>query len=339
MELIFRRDFGSGLGLGQGMGKGNQTGGCLGVLLIILVISMGSLMMSNRERERDARNDRLAKERDWAENGAAVVAEVDEAVDRGDYEKALSAAGRYVHRSELSELVSKARKMKREALKKEKAEALAKLLIELRKEQASAGARNWTDASGKFTVEAEFVALEDGVVTLRGTTGKTKKIPLKNLSAADQEVAKASLSHPEFLAMEGEAKIRKLMELDPKNEEFAAQIREIRIRDDAAREERKAKERAAAELVERAENRKKQISGGFSAWDGSHTALKKLIKGGMNDPKSFEHVETRYSDKGSHLIVMTTFRGKNAFGGVVKNWVKVKASLAGDIIEVIEQGP
>ena len=77
----------------------------------------------------------------------------------------------------------------------------------------------------------------------------------------------------------------------------------------------------------------------FSAWDGSHRSLTKLIKESMNDPDSYDHVETVYWDKGDHLIVRTTFRGKNAFGGVVKNWVKAKVDLNGNVIEVIEQGP
>jgi hypothetical protein len=38
-----------------------------------------------------------------------------------------------------------------------------------------------------------------------------------------------------------------------------------------------------------------------------------------------------------HLIVNTTFRGKNAFGGVVKNTVKAKVSLDGESVEILEQ--
>ena len=58
----------------------------------------------------------------------------------------------------------------------------------------------------------------------------------------------------------------------------------------------------------------------------------------MNDPGSYEHVETVYGDMGNHLVVRTTFRGKNAFGGVVSNWVKAKTDLDGNVLEVIEQG-
>lgn len=84
------------------------------------------------------------------------------------------------------------------------------------------------------------------------------------------------------------------------------------------------------------ELRKDRIGGGFSAWDGSHRALEAVIKKGMHDPKSYEHVETTYSDKGDYLIVLTKFRGKNAFGGVILNAVKAKCSLDGQVLEILE---
>ena len=87
------------------------------------------------------------------------------------------------------------------------------------------------------------------------------------------------------------------------------------------------------------EIRKEKIEKHFSAWDGSHRGLTKLIKKSMNDPDSYKHVETVYWDKGDHLVVKTTFRGKNAFGGVVKNWIMAKVDLNGNVIEVISQGP
>lgn len=86
-----------------------------------------------------------------------------------------------------------------------------------------------------------------------------------------------------------------------------------------------------------AEERKKKIEEQFSAWDGSHIKLTRLIKDSMNDPKSYDHDETKYFDIKDHVIVITTFRGKNAFGGIVKNTVKAKASIDGESIEVLEQ--
>lgn len=57
----------------------------------------------------------------------------------------------------------------------------------------------------------------------------------------------------------------------------------------------------------------------------------------MNDPDSYEHDETVYWDMGDHLVVKTTYRGKNAFGGVVRNFVKAKVSLDGDILQILDQ--
>ncbi|MBD3339395.1 MAG: hypothetical protein GF353_09820 [Candidatus Lokiarchaeota archaeon] len=87
------------------------------------------------------------------------------------------------------------------------------------------------------------------------------------------------------------------------------------------------------------EIRKEEIGKHFSAWDGSHRGLTAYIKKSMHDPSSYEHVETVYWDRGDHLIVKTTFRGKNAFGGVVKNWIQAKVDLNGNVIDVISQGP
>lgn len=102
-------------------------------------------------------------------------------------------------------------------------------------------------------------------------------------------------------------------------------------------EERMAREAAAAE-AKQIEARKRRIERGFRSWDGSHIELTKLIKESMNDPRSYEHDKTVYWDMGDHLIVTTSFRGKNAFGGVVRNWVKAKVDLDGAVIAVIEQG-
>jgi len=86
--------------------------------------------------------------------------------------------------------------------------------------------------------------------------------------------------------------------------------------------------------------RKELIEKQLSSWDGSHIQLSKLIKKAMNDPNSYEHDETVYWDMGTHLVIRTTYRGKNAFGGVVKNWVKAKTDIeTGTVLEVIEQGP
>jgi len=85
--------------------------------------------------------------------------------------------------------------------------------------------------------------------------------------------------------------------------------------------------------------RTKRIEKQFSPRDSSHIGLTKLIKASMNDPSSYEHDKTKYSDQGDYLLVMTTFRGKNKFGGVVTNWISAKVDLNGKVLEVIDQGP
>lgn len=50
-----------------------------------------------------------------------------------------------------------------------------------------AAMRMWSDDSGKFRIEAEFVSVADGKVQLKRKDGKVITIPLDRLSKADQE--------------------------------------------------------------------------------------------------------------------------------------------------------
>lgn len=102
------------------------------------------------------------------------------------------------------------------------------------------------------------------------------------------------------------------------------------------REEEKTPEQIK---MEQAEARKKDLQRHFSAWDGSHNGLTRYIKDAMNDPGSYEHAKTVYWDRKDHLVVMTTFRGKNAFGGIVKSSVKAKVDLSGNVLEIVETQP
>jgi hypothetical protein len=77
----------------------------------------------------------------------------------------------------------------------------------------------------------------------------------------------------------------------------------------------------------------------FSAWDGSHIATTALIKKAMNDPDSYKHDETRIMNNGTNVIVITSFRGKNAFGGMVKNSIMVSTDPdTCAVIEVLSEG-
>ncbi|GLB52773.1 hypothetical protein NBRC110019_18130 [Neptunitalea chrysea] len=77
-----------------------------------------------------------------------------------------------------------------------------------------------------------------------------------------------------------------------------------------------------------------EIQKQFSVWDGSHIKLKRYIKNNMNDPSSFDHVESTYTDKGSYIYVYMKFREKNAFGAKVLNTVRAKVDLQGNILSI-----
>ena len=52
-------------------------------------------------------------------------------------------------------------------------------------------ARKWTDKSGSFSVEADFVAQSEGKVSLKKTDGSVISVPLARLSEADQQFVAA----------------------------------------------------------------------------------------------------------------------------------------------------
>jgi hypothetical protein len=116
---------------------------------------------------------------------------------------------------------------------------------------------------------------------------------------------------------------------------FALVILGIIVSDD------KEKEKQAAAIDNLTQHEKdsiateKLIFSAFSQWDGSQKNLVDYVKENMNDPKSFEHVETKmYRPGDSSLVVVMTYRGKNAFGGLVKNVIRAETKLDGTLIKV-----
>lgn len=68
----------------------------------------------------------------------------------------------------------------------------------------------------------------------------------------------------------------------------------------------------------------------FSAWDGSHVRIKDWMKRNyLNDPNSYEHVETRFGmiGSGDTLNVITKFTAKNGFGGRVAGYIQYKTII------------
>lgn len=111
--------------------------------------------------------------------------------------------------------------------------------------------------------------------------------------------------------------------------------------DKKAAEEKALAEKAAADKKAAAEKAaadyKEWINNQFSAWDGSHIYLVKLVKENLNDPSSFKHVKTVYWDKGNYLIVKMTYRAKNAFGALILQNVTAKSDYKTDTITIISQ--
>ena len=49
--------------------------------------------------------------------------------------------------------------------------------------------RTWSDKTGKFKIEADFIELKDGKVALKKADGKRVEIPVDKLSEEDKKVA------------------------------------------------------------------------------------------------------------------------------------------------------
>jgi thiol-disulfide isomerase/thioredoxin len=62
---------------------------------------------------------------------------------------------------------------------------------------AIAEVRTWSDASGKFKVEAEFVSSKDGKVVLRRADGKEITVPLSRLNDDDRKFVKEQAANAE----------------------------------------------------------------------------------------------------------------------------------------------
>lgn len=108
---------------------------------------------------------------------------------------------------------------------------------------------------------------------------------------------------------------KELQALDPSNEKYSKKIAFYEVK----------------------EARKQRVESQFSPWNGSHRSLERLIKESMKDPDSYEHARTRFSDNGDHLVVATSYRGKNSFGAVVIGSMTAKVDLDGYILEILEK--
>lgn len=85
-----------------------------------------------------------------------------------------------------------------------------------------------------------------------------------------------------------------------------------------------------AEEAQKKEEERLYAQNCLSPWDGSHRAFEALVTASLNDPDSYEHVETLTwprDAQGRNQIVMT-FRAKNGFGGTMT--AKATGSITAD---------
>lgn len=85
--------------------------------------------------------------------------------------------------------------------------------------------------------------------------------------------------------------------------------------------------------------REEKIRQQFSAWNGAHYGLEKVVKQGMNNPDSYQHVKTVYSEEADGLVVTMQYRGTNSFGGVITNKAMAKTDMDGNVVSIIYRGP
>ena len=120
-----------------------------------------------------------------------------------------------------------------------------------------------------------------------------------------------------------------------------------------AQRQQEAADRAKAEREYQA-----WVEAQFSAWDGKHTALCRMIKDNLNDRSSFQHRETRYVEitdetvrqemtsilqqmgvyrqlELGDLVILVEYSAKNAFNATITKTAVGLAQYAGDSLELL----
>lgn len=118
------------------------------------------------------------------------------------------------------------------------------------------------------------------------------------------------------------------------NDMFYDKLYSISIKRNFLIEQRRIENEQKQKIKEQKE-REKLILSQFDY--GRHIPLEVFIKNNMNDPKSFQHIETRYKDENTHLLVTVRFRGNNAFGAKIINTVTAKVDFKGNVLQIVSQ--
>lgn len=206
------------------------------------------------------------------------------------------------------------------AQRAEQAHAKALVLAQQKKKEATIAADRSYFAAHKDEVLAQVAAL-GGEKKFSEAEALAKRylavVQDEQLRVQSDKVAKngllASLNDRTLLPRERARVYEQLLKHEPGNVSYQKK---------AALHNKEADVREAKLLAQAAENARKaarqaKLEKQFSAWDGSHPTVERLVKASMKNPSSYEHVETRYIDLDPGMRVTTTVRGTNSFGGVV----------------------
>lgn len=86
--------------------------------------------------------------------------------------------------------------------------------------------------------------------------------------------------------------------------------------------------------LSKSELHKKNIEKMF-LWDGGpQRELFNLVNNDLNDPKSFEHINTYWIEGNGAISIIMTFTAKNGFGGTMKKTVSVESDTLGHITKI-----
>lgn len=308
---------------------------CLGLILFIVIIASLGTLISNfslkQEQERKALAKAQAEEQArqfFLNNLDKHYSEIRSALREEDYKKAIAKVAEFQKYGkgdyrEVKSYYAKAQEQKRIDEKRIKVEEARKRLEEERIKVEEERRRVVEEKRKVELRKQELLAKLDQL-------GKDHKAvvdlynqgTVKSWMNLDYDFRTAHKIYNELVDLEPNNSVYKKMQLKLKDK--VAELDSIAER---KRQAEAARQREEEEKRKAVTDRKARIEAQFSAWNGSHINLVTAVKRRMNDPKSFKHVETRYGDKGDHLIVVMQFRGKNAFGGLILSEVVAKASL------------
>lgn len=226
---------------------------------------------------------------------------------------------------------AEAARLEQEAIAKQKAQAefdenSEQILADLKKSILSKDVPAGQAIISKYTgnvADKRFIALSAEFSNMKSGVEREKAV-------ADLLSQAKTLKADQYDA--GIQIYQKLAALDPGNKQYQVKVeRFTKLQKEAVEREQKAKAEVAAKAA-----RQKKLEQQFSAWDGAHRNFERLIKAAMNDPDSYEHIETRYRDMGDRIRVSCKFRGRNGFGGMVVNTKIADFDIDGNFIREIQ---